>query len=82
LQLYDKTIKEQLDSDIIEEAPPSTKYYTHYLPHHAVFKADSNFTKIRIVFAANTKIRGNKSLNELMYRGRYNCQIWQEFCCE
>ena len=42
----------------------------HYLPHHPVVTPSKSTTKLRIVYDASTKAKkGDKSLNECLYRG-------------
>lgn len=41
--------------------------YYYYIPHHAVFKATGNTTKIRVIFNASMKSSSGKSLNDLLY---------------
>ncbi|XP_041985487.1 uncharacterized protein LOC121737823 isoform X2 [Aricia agestis] len=68
LQTYDNLIKEQLSMGIIEFAPnvlPNVEHPVHYLPHHCVAQGE----KLRIVYDASAKTKGNKSLNECLYRG-------------
>uniref|UniRef100_A0A1B0DP93 Peptidase aspartic putative domain-containing protein n=1 Tax=Phlebotomus papatasi TaxID=29031 RepID=A0A1B0DP93_PHLPP len=38
-----------------------------YLPHHAVFKADSSTTKTRVVFDASCKTTSGVSLNQILH---------------
>lgn len=40
-----------------------------FLPHHAVQRAESTTTKLRVVFNASSKTSSGYSLNDLMYRG-------------
>lgn len=71
---YDKAIKEQLASGIIEEIPPSEPHrqenVVHYIPHHAVIREDKITTKIRVVYdgSATTNDR-NYSLNDCLPTG-------------
>lgn len=44
-------------------------YSSYYLPHHAVVKADSSTTKVRVVFDASCKTSNGSSLNEKMFIG-------------
>nr|CAD2209307.1 unnamed protein product [Meloidogyne enterolobii] len=65
LETIDKTIKEQLDLNMIEIAPKNTNI-VHYLPHQPVFKSSSSFTKLRVVFDAGS---GKTPLNNELLRG-------------
>nr|CAD2208796.1 unnamed protein product [Meloidogyne enterolobii] len=65
LETMDKTIKEQLDLNMIEIAPKNTNI-VHYLPHQPVFKSSSSFTKLRVVFDAGS---GKTPLNNELLRG-------------
>ncbi|XP_026745800.1 uncharacterized protein LOC113507138 [Trichoplusia ni] len=40
-----------------------------FLPHHAVQRAESSTTKLRVVFNASSETTSGYSLNDLMYRG-------------
>ncbi|XP_022835355.1 uncharacterized protein LOC111362836 [Spodoptera litura] len=40
-----------------------------YLPHHGVLRAESTTTKLRVVFNASYKTKGDSSLNDHMYCG-------------
>ena len=42
---------------------------THYVPHHCVFKEDSHYTKVRVVYDASCKSKTGKSLNDNLYCG-------------
>nr|CAD2183552.1 unnamed protein product [Meloidogyne enterolobii] len=65
LKRIDKTIKDQLNLGIIEEAFKSKGELEHYLPHRPVFKDE----KIREVYNASARTRGRKSLNDCLFRG-------------
>ena len=67
-ETYNSVIKDQLEKGVIEKvAKAVTKNIVHYLPHQAVINPT---TKLRIVYDASAKSRkGNKSLNECLYRG-------------
>ena len=70
---YDSIIKEQLSKGVIEKVNSETTNSSgvlHYLPHHAVLKPQKTTTKVRLVYDASAKTKGdNKSLNECLYRG-------------
>ncbi|KAL3981819.1 hypothetical protein ACH3XW_44645 [Acanthocheilonema viteae] len=55
LHQYDKTIWDQLQSDIIEEVKPEMdqRGMIHYLPHHEVIAPHKPITKLRIVHDAS-----------------------------
>lgn len=40
----------------------------HYLPHHQVFKPDSETTKIRWVFDASCKVNKSLSINDCLIK--------------
>ena len=68
-------IQEQLKHGIVEyvdesEKPKSFKGEYHYLPHHGVFRQDSETTKLRIVYDGSAKVVGDKfSLNDCLLTG-------------
>lgn len=68
LEKYDGIIKEQLNNNIIEEAPAQTEGLEHYIPHQPVINMERS-TKIRIVYDASARMRMQKSLNDCLYRG-------------
>ncbi|XP_046145385.1 uncharacterized protein LOC123988677 [Osmia bicornis bicornis] len=41
----------------------------YYIPHHAVYKADSNTTPLRVVFNASSRTSTGKSLNDCLMIG-------------
>ena len=57
LREYDQTIRQQIDSKIIEECEKSqdTEDRSHFLPHHGVIKQDRQTTKLRVVFDGSAK---------------------------
>ncbi|XP_059056091.1 uncharacterized protein LOC131849970 [Achroia grisella] len=68
IQRYNDIIQDQLERGIIEIVPdPSVpvEHPVHYLPHHCVEQNE----KLRLVYDASSKTKGNKSLNECLYRG-------------
>lgn len=67
LKEYDEIINKQRESKFIEECtndPEKGKCF--YIPQQAVFKTDSNTTKIRIVLDASSHGAGKLSLNQCM----------------
>lgn len=71
IKSYDSIIQDQLDKGVIEKVNETcSDGPKHYLPHHAIINPLKPTTKLRIVYAASAKSRkGNKSLNECLYRG-------------
>ena len=68
---YDDVITSQIKQGIIEKVVVDTKVERkHYLPHHPVVIPSKSTTMLRIVYDASTKAKkGDKSLNECLYRG-------------
>ncbi|UYV68131.1 hypothetical protein LAZ67_5003135 [Cordylochernes scorpioides] len=67
---YDRVFQEWLAEGVIEKVSPEyLSRKCHYLPHHPVFKAESNTTKIRPVLDASCKDKGNLSLNDCLASG-------------
>ncbi|UYV73534.1 hypothetical protein LAZ67_10004015 [Cordylochernes scorpioides] len=67
---YDRVFQEWLAEGVIEKvSPEDLNKNCHYLPHHPVVKANSNTTKIRPVFDASCKDKGNLSLNDCLASG-------------
>ncbi|UYV80830.1 hypothetical protein LAZ67_19001901 [Cordylochernes scorpioides] len=63
----DRVFQEWLAEGVIEKvSTEDLNRKCHYLPHHRVVKADSNTTKIRPVFDASCKDKGNLSLNDCL----------------
>ncbi|UYV72420.1 hypothetical protein LAZ67_9003051 [Cordylochernes scorpioides] len=67
---YDRVFQEWLAEGVIEKvSPEDLNRNCHYLPHQPVVKANSNTTKIRPVFDASCKDKGNLSLNDCLASG-------------
>ncbi|UYV69493.1 hypothetical protein LAZ67_6003792 [Cordylochernes scorpioides] len=67
---YDRVFQEWLSEGVIEKvSPEDLNRNCHYLPHHPVVKANSSTTKIRPVFDASCKDKGNLSLNDCLASG-------------
>ncbi|XP_037817847.1 uncharacterized protein LOC119607817 [Lucilia sericata] len=45
------------------------KFFSYYLPHHAVFRPESAPTKVRIVFNGSRKTKSSRSLNDVLHVG-------------
>ncbi|XP_038122496.1 uncharacterized protein LOC119771145 [Culex quinquefasciatus] len=75
-QDYTAFLREYLELGHMEEVPAdqvekdSSKCY--YLPHHAVIKADSSTTKLRVVFDASCATSTGVSLNDRLRAGPNN----------
>ncbi len=71
LEEYDRVIKEQLESGVIEkveELTPKPLGKVHYLPHREVVRQDKSTTKLRVVYDASARHNG-PSLNDCLYVG-------------
>lgn len=69
--LYAQVLEDQLQLGVIEivsnpEVFPS--HPVHYLPHHCVLQ-EGKTTKLRVVYDASAKSRGQHSLNDHLYKG-------------
>ncbi|XP_075157918.1 uncharacterized protein LOC142231185 [Haematobia irritans] len=47
----------------------NSKYFSYYLPHHAVVKPERTSTKVRVVFNASKKTTSGFSLNDILHTG-------------
>ncbi|UYV80233.1 hypothetical protein LAZ67_18002105 [Cordylochernes scorpioides] len=67
---YDRVFQEWLAEGFIAKVTSEDlNRKCHYLSHHPVVKANSNTTKIRPVFDASCKDKGNLSLNDCLASG-------------
>ncbi|CAI6355294.1 unnamed protein product [Macrosiphum euphorbiae] len=66
---YKSFMYEYLELDHMELVDESTDLPTYYLPHHAVFKADSSTTKMRVLFNGSAAASFGLSLNEILLKG-------------
>ena len=73
LQDYNKIIRDQLQTGIIEEVELSNNSKSpsvHYLPHHGVVCQGSQTTKLRIVYDGSARGLGEHySLNDCLETG-------------
>ena len=69
---YNQVLQEYLDLGHMSEIASSNNQSTelnYYLPHHAVIKAESTTTKVRVVFNASSSSSNGNSLNDVLYTG-------------
>ncbi|EPB66349.1 Tas retrotransposon peptidase A16 [Ancylostoma ceylanicum] len=70
---YCNIINDQLLKNFVEDAPRSQgaddRTPQYYIPHQAVIKSESATTKTRIVLDASSKMKGQLSLNDVIYQG-------------
>ena len=70
LKHYDDIFQEQLQAGIIEEVHDEGECgNVTYLPHREVVKDQSVTTKVRIVFDASARLKGQLCLNDILYKG-------------
>lgn len=67
---YAAFMKEYIDMGHMESVPSHLQFQPcYYFPHHAVMKANSTTTKLRVVFNASARSSNNRSLNDKMHIG-------------
>ena len=74
LHQYDNVIKEQLATGIVnlfndDERDTVEPGKVHYIPHREVLREDRSTTKLRVVYDASSKQKGQASLNECLLPG-------------
>lgn len=75
---YETIIREQLEENIVEPAPPTVKGREYYIPHKAVIRGNAETTKVRIVYDASAREGPNySSLNDCLNPGPpLQKQLW------
>ncbi|KAL4103482.1 hypothetical protein QTP88_018858 [Uroleucon formosanum] len=68
-QRYKTFMAEYLSMDYMEVADPEYSGPVYYLPHHAVLKAESLTTKLRVVFDSSAVSTSGLSLNDILLKG-------------
>ncbi|XP_065356268.1 uncharacterized protein LOC135950663 [Calliphora vicina] len=74
LNIYNDILREYIDLGHMQkcnsaEINENGKYFSYYLPHHAVFRPESASTKVRVVFNGSRKTQSSYSLNDILYSG-------------
>ena len=74
LQQYNQVLEEyislnHMDKTSYREIVKDNRYFSFYLPHHAVIRPDHKTTKVRVVFNASRKTKSGFSLNDTLYTG-------------
>lgn len=73
-ETYNDVLREYLKMGHMErcdfmEKCRNGKYFSYYLPHHAVLRPESSTTKVRIVFNGSRRTKSSYSLNDVLYSG-------------
>ncbi|XP_075157629.1 uncharacterized protein LOC142230895 [Haematobia irritans] len=71
---YHAVLNEYISLDHMEETSSQEiseqgKYFSFYLPHHAVVRPEHKSTKVMVVFNASRKSKSGFSLNDILYTG-------------
>ncbi|XP_037816164.1 uncharacterized protein LOC119606677 [Lucilia sericata] len=71
---YNNVLEEYLSLNHMEpvsyrEIVSDGKYFSFYLPHHAVVRPEHKTTKVRVVFNASRRTKSGFSLNDVLYTG-------------
>ncbi|XP_046801060.1 uncharacterized protein LOC124418511 [Lucilia cuprina] len=72
LNIYNSILNEYIDLGHMQkcnsiEISKYGKYFSYYLPHHAVFRPESASTKVRVVFNGSRKTQSSYTLNDVLY---------------
>ncbi|XP_046807695.1 uncharacterized protein LOC124420057 [Lucilia cuprina] len=73
-QIYNNVLEEYITLGHMRKTNSSEickdgKYFSYYLPHHAVFGPESTSTKVRVVFNGSRKTKSSFSLNDVLHIG-------------
>ena len=74
MKTYNKILEEYVELGHMKisnsmELCKDGKYFSYYLPHHAVFRPESASTKVRVVFNGSRKTKSSCSLNDVLHVG-------------